>query len=300
MQTYYDILGISQTANNDQIKSAFRRLAKLYHPDKNPQGNEEFRKILTAYEILIDTSRRRQYDSKLKYGSAENFTTKKTSTSKQKEWSFSEEELKRRQYYKEHYKKEYERSVKQNAAAKKNYNEYKYILFAVPLAVGLLMFIVNTYEQSTVEEIKSTTVVIPEKKDELAMYSDPYTSFFRNPVYDTVANRSFIIKNLSSKDAVICLTDMENKFLRSFVIKIGISAEVEQLPNSELKVKIFSGKNWNKNKEHKGLDVIGGFNDSVAYYLFNTKKTNGWTVTLDDATLSTMDKIEEKDFFLKN
>lgn len=300
MQTYYDILGISQGASSDQIKSAFRRLAKLYHPDKNPHGNEEFGKILMAYEILIDASSRRQYDSKLKYGSAENFTAKKTRSSKQKEWNFSEEELKRRQYYKEHYKKEYERSVNQASVTKKSYNEYKYILFAVPLAVGLLMFIVNTYEQSTDEEIKSTTVATPEKKDELDMYSDPYTSFFKNPVYDTVANRSFIIKNMSSRDAVICLTDTKNKFLRSFVIKTGISAEVEQLPNIEMNVKVATGKNWNKQKEHKNLNVMGGFNDNAMYYLINTKKTNGWTVTLDDATLSVMDQIEEKDFFLKN
>lgn len=300
MQTYYDILGISQSASSDQIKSAFRRLAKLYHPDKNPHGNEEFGKILMAYEILIDTSRRRQYDSKLKYGNAENFTARKTSTSKQKEWNFSEEELKRRQYYKEHYKKEYERSVNQTTVTKKNYNEYKYILFAVPLAVGLLMFIVNTYEQSTDEEIKNTTVAIPEKKDELDMYSDPYTSFFKNPVYDTVANRSLVIKNLSSKDAVICLTDAGNKFLRSFVIKMGISAEVEQLPNTEMNVKIVTGENWNKHKEYKNLNVIGGFNENAAYYVINTKKTNGWTVTLDDSTLNGLDKIEEKDFFLKN
>ncbi|MBK7668595.1 MAG: J domain-containing protein [Sphingobacteriaceae bacterium] len=300
MQTYYDILGISQGASSDQIKSAFRRLAKLYHPDKNPNGNEEFGKILMAYEILIDTSRRRQYDSKLKYGSAENFATKKARSSKQKEWGFSEEELKRRQYYKEHYKKEYERSVNQATVTKKNYNEYKYILFAVPLAVGLLMFIVNTYEQSTDEETKNTTVAISEKKDELDMYSDPYTSFFKNPVYDTVANRSLVIKNLSSKDAVICLTDAGNKFLRSFVIKMGISAEVEQLPNVEMNVKVATGKNWNKQKEHKNLNVIGGFNDNAAYYVINTKKTNGWTVTLDDATLNRLDKIEEKDFFLKN
>ncbi len=300
MQTHYDILGISQSASSDQIKSAFRRLAKLYHPDKNPQGKEEFGKILMAYEILIDTSRRRQYDSKLKYGGAENFTPKKASTSKQKEWSFSEEELKRRQYYKEHYKKEYERSVNQTIPTKKNYNEYKYILFAVPLAVGLLMFIVNTYEQSTVEETKSTTVVTPEKKDELDMYSDPYTSFFKNPVYDTIANRTFVIKNFGSNDAIICLNDNGGKFLRSFVIKSGLSAEVEQLPNADMNIKIATGKNWNKQKEHKNLNVIGGFNDNAAYYVISTKKTNGWTVTLDEATLSLMDKIEEKDFFLKN
>lgn len=299
MQSYYDILGISESASSAQIKSAFRHLAKLYHPDKNPQGKEQFAKILKAYEVLIDTSSRRQYDLKLKHGHAENFKVKKTNTG-QKEWGFSDEELKRRQYYKEHYKKEYERYAKQATITKKNYNEYKYILFAAPLAVGLLMFIVNTYEQSNAEETKNTTIIIPEKKDELSPYSDPYTSYFKNPVYDTVANRSFIIKNLSSKDAIICLTDASDKFLRSFVIKMGISAEVEQLPNAEMNVRIFSGKNWNKSKEHKGLDVFGGFSDNELYSVLNTNKTNGYTVTLDDNTLNSLDKISEKDFFKRD
>jgi hypothetical protein len=300
MQSYYDILGVPQSAGTDQIKAAFRRLAKLYHPDKNPLGKEQFAKILMAYETLIDSSRRQQYDSKLKYGNAENFKPHKTGPQKQKEWSFSDEELKRRQYYKEHYKKEYERYVKHPHVAKKNYNEYKYILFAAPLAVGLLMFIINTYEQSTAEETKSAAVVITEKKDELSSYSDPYTSYFKNPVYDTVANRNFIIKNLSDKDAIICLTDANDKFIRSFVVKTGISAEVEQLPNSEMNVKIFTGKNWNKSKEHKNIGVFGGFRDNESYSILNTEKTNGLTVTLDDKTLNSLDKIEEKDFFKRN
>src|ERR1700741_1053018 len=123
MQSYYDILGVPPSANSAQIKAAFRQLAKLYHPDKNPQGKDQFGKILMAYEVLIDNSRRQQYDLKLKHGNAENFKARKSGSGKQKEWSFSDEELKRRQYYKEHYKKEYERYAKHTHVAKKNYNE---------------------------------------------------------------------------------------------------------------------------------------------------------------------------------
>ena len=145
MQSYYDILGISQTADNEQIKSAFRSLAKLYHPDKNPHGKDQFEKILIAYEVLINAARRRQYDLRLKHVTAMGYHEKKSSVKKQKDWSFSDEELKRRQYYKEHYKKEYERTSGSIKVPKKNYNEYKYILFAAPIAVCLLMFIFNAY-----------------------------------------------------------------------------------------------------------------------------------------------------------
>lgn len=69
---YYSILGVSKTATADEIKSAYRKLAFKYHPDKNP-GNKEaeemFKKINEAYETLGDESKRRNYDS---YGSSSN------------------------------------------------------------------------------------------------------------------------------------------------------------------------------------------------------------------------------------
>lgn len=301
LQSYYDILGISQSANSDQIKSAFRRLAKLYHPDKNPHGKDQFERILKAYEVLIDHSSRKQYDLKLEHGNAQNFKAKK-STSTQKEWSFSDEELKRRNYYKEHYKKEYERYANQATVAKKTYNEYKYILFAAPLAVGLLMFIVSTYEQSTSEEPKTTHHVSKSepKKDELKIMADPYTAYFKKPVYDIEANRVFQIKNLSSKDLIVALFDEKNKFLRSTAIKSGYSIEISQLPAKELNIKFVSGKYWSGSKERKGFDVIGGFTEDEKFSILNTRETNGYSMTVDEDMLKAMDEISENDFFKRN
>lgn len=62
---YYKVLGIQVRATREQIRSAFRYLAKKWHPDRNP-GNPEaarrFREVLTAYETLIDPSMRGKYD----------------------------------------------------------------------------------------------------------------------------------------------------------------------------------------------------------------------------------------------
>jgi curved DNA-binding protein CbpA len=299
MQSYYDILGISQSAGTDQIKAAFRRLAKLYHPDKNPQGEDQFGKILVAYEVLVDPTRRQQYDTKLKYGNAESFKARKTDVPKQKEWSFSDEELKRRQYYKEHYKKEYERYVKHAHVTKKNYNEYKYILFAAPLAVGLLMFIVNTYEQSAAKETKKAVIADEIKYDELKMGDDPFTSYFKDPVFDTVADRTIMIKNFSSKDLIVAMFSKENKFIRSSVIKPSFYIEISQLPEEELNLRFASGKNWNKHKPHNKLNVWGGFMDQENYFILDTKGSNGFFTITDDA-INNLDKIEEKDFFKRN
>ncbi len=61
---YYEILGVSKTASADEIKSAFRKLAKQYHPDVNkaPDAADKFKEAQEAYAVLSDEQKRKQYD----------------------------------------------------------------------------------------------------------------------------------------------------------------------------------------------------------------------------------------------
>ena len=60
---YYDILGVSKNATDAEIKSAFRKKAKEYHPDNKETGNEaKFKEVNEAYTILSDANKRKQYD----------------------------------------------------------------------------------------------------------------------------------------------------------------------------------------------------------------------------------------------
>ena len=62
---YYDILGVSRTASADEIKRAYRRLAKQYHPDRNPgdaTAEAKFKEVQAAHEVLSDPEKRAQYD----------------------------------------------------------------------------------------------------------------------------------------------------------------------------------------------------------------------------------------------
>jgi DnaJ-class molecular chaperone len=63
---YYKVLGVSKTGSVDDIKKAFRKLARKYHPDVNPgdkKAEEKFKEINEAYEVLSDPDKRRKYDT---------------------------------------------------------------------------------------------------------------------------------------------------------------------------------------------------------------------------------------------
>ena len=61
---YYEVLGVSKNASQDEIKSAFRKLAKKYHPDVSKEADAEakFKEIQEAYSVLSDETKRQQYD----------------------------------------------------------------------------------------------------------------------------------------------------------------------------------------------------------------------------------------------
>src|SRR5258708_34533186 len=70
-QDYYQTLGVPETATTDEIKKAFRRLAKQYHPDRNPnkpEAAERFKEINEAHDVLSDPEKRKKYDQLRRYG----------------------------------------------------------------------------------------------------------------------------------------------------------------------------------------------------------------------------------------
>lgn len=78
---YYQILGVSRDASNEEIKQVFRRLARQYHPDLNPgnkEAEERFKDIGEAYEVLSDPSKRTQYDQFSNFWNQRGFKGKQT------------------------------------------------------------------------------------------------------------------------------------------------------------------------------------------------------------------------------
>ena len=68
LKDYYEILGVKQKATPEEIRDAYKKLAKAYHPDKH-QGDaffaEKFKSLQEAYAVLADEDKRKEYDTKL-------------------------------------------------------------------------------------------------------------------------------------------------------------------------------------------------------------------------------------------
>src|SRR5574338_1388586 len=68
---YYAVLGVSSTASAEDIKKQYRRLAKKYHPDANPndpKAADRFKEISEAYQVIGDADKRKQYDDMRRMG----------------------------------------------------------------------------------------------------------------------------------------------------------------------------------------------------------------------------------------
>src|SRR5438270_12721153 len=62
---YYKTLGVGKNASDEEIKKAYRKLARKYHPDRNPgdkRAEERFKEISQAHDVLADADKRKQYD----------------------------------------------------------------------------------------------------------------------------------------------------------------------------------------------------------------------------------------------
>ena len=254
---YYQILHLQPTATNVEIKAAYRRMAKLFHPDKNPGAEEKFKQIKEAYETLIDSNKRSRYDSKRNYILSTQ-TKKAEPVKKQKTYTFTEQEIKRRQYYQENYKsKVYSQPTQKEI--KPNYKELTYILISVPVAVALLLLLVTLYQKPVKEKTKNASEKIV---SEIKTADSPYKASFDKAVFDTLSKSFIKIINQSGHDAIVFLKNDSNKVIRHHFIEHNYQLYLEKIPKGSYSLYYWTGDGFT-NKRYLFNNRIGNFTETL-------------------------------------
>ena len=283
MADYYSILGLPKNATDIEIKTAFRKLAKIYHPDKNPNNPNAkhlFENILKAYNTLINPHSRKRYDNSNFNTNTQTVSTQRSGQKKQKDYSVTEEDIKRREYYKNYYNSK--KHTVNTTPPKPKYSDYKYILFATPIAVGLLMLIISLFNSEpkikvsrlgVTKKTETPLVEIKKTSHQLPNGEKPYSSYFGNiKTFDT--KHSLKINNSSNFDAIIIVFDEKQKsYLQHSYVRASYSAEFLMLPKTGAYWKCMLGKNWNKDKLLFNNKLFGGFDSTMQYQNWETLPT---------------------------
>ena len=321
MRDLYRILGLPDNASAADIKSAYRRLAKLYHPDLNPesrQSEEKFKEILDAYTILSDPELRAQYDRKRIYGfSSPSFTTRAKSQEQGEE--------KKRDPGRKEYPPEYIEMLRQRNRARivRQIQRRKKILRGMIITFVLYLIGTALFEAwiSSKREHEAldfdTRMKAQHVRDSLRNVSDeiqnldsPYDSLFGAGQSTWLSPNQLVVINPYS-DAVVCLMRTDTPFVtvRNEFIHAQNSFIMNEVPNGKYQVKVYTGKDWNNNLTVPDGRKLGGFSSHEKFFIVNrnvitlTKPTyaNPDTRTSDTVLIDTVSTgirlISREDFF---
>lgn len=324
MADYYSILGVSKNATPTEIKSAFRKLAKQLHPDKNPnQANarELFNSIVKAYETLSDPAKKRRYD--LLHAANENKHHTATSVmqhqqrrnKRHKEWDFSDEELRKRQYYQQYYKQKQE-SVKPETVSS-GYSDYKYILYAAPIAVGLLMFMLSVFNRDPETEDQlpfsetTTEIKTAPRESKIPISGEQVYRGYFGPIKTYSTKYHIQVENVSGYSSVVAIYNYStDQYIQHAYMDDGDMLEFNFLPQEGVYLKCLIGRQWDDTLLVNDQLVVGNFDSIVQYQ--NWKKSpvifdhNGVTELLllnlvsDKNKKSLVAISNEADFFAKH
>jgi curved DNA-binding protein CbpA len=278
-QNYYILLGVPNTATSEEIKSAYRVLAKKYHPDKN-QGNksaeEYFKEIQQAYTVLSNPEKRKKYDLRFSFGNANTSRQKTTFSSRPytgNAYQYAQQQAqdKQRQYT----------SPQQKRTIKKGDNSEGFqIIVSVGIALILLYFIISYSADSpkTNQVDTATTIekVIEEQKTEtpaISDYESPYSYFFGAEINDDQSKNCLSIHNSNDCETVICLVQNQKPYatIRNQYMNRGGEFKMNEIPDGDYFLKIFYGTDWDTTKTFlTDRSVKGGFKNEIGFVELNT------------------------------
>lgn len=281
---YYAILEVSKSCGQEEIKSAFRKKAMQLHPDKNPEDSDaelKFLEAVEAYEVLLDPVKRRKYDQEQHYqaGYRRQSTKSKTSTHKEKNYSFTDAEYLQRQEMARRYREKLRKQEAEEEAKLPSYSDFKYVMISIPLAIALLFFVLNNSQsvdehrlsQQQLELLKKQprSAVAPElpsseKNVKVDMSISPLASFFSSDERDSLTGAVLRIENPLDADVVVCLVSQKTKHvIRNCYINSGYFYLMDKIPAGNYSLQLLYGKNWNVANVNPVDSLARGMFDTV-------------------------------------
>jgi curved DNA-binding protein len=318
LKNHYQTLGVPENASEQDIKLAYRRLAKRFHPDVNAgaKGAEEkFKEIVEAYDVLSDFSARRAYDAK-RLGS---FLYSSNPTFYSQEQKKEQKDPRRKEYSEE----DLERArARHKSRIYSNMARRKKILVGMIISFILFMSASAMFENYIEKKRDQDALALSRKLDSTAHANQkeiktgienmdsPFDSVFGLDVYDDGSPNKFVIYNAFS-DAVICAqqSDPPFKTIRNEYIEAKNGFVMAELPGGNYFIKIYAGKNWDLNKKNPDGRRLGGFTKDEGYYkvrvgpfhLHNNHMKDSdtatcYTIFIDRGTLN-LESISKSEFF---
>lgn len=271
MSSFYQILGISEDASQLEVKLAYRKLAKRYHPDVNAGAKgaeEQFKGIVEAYSTLSDFTARKDYDAKLM--GKQSTTTKPTFYSSEqgspRRKEYSEEDLDRARL-------RYKAKLFSNMARRKKIWAGMVITFFIFMgaSAGFENWIRNERERDALNLTLKIDSVNKQNENVAAArienMESPYDDIFGEGQLENNSLNHFVIIN-EMTDIVICAVQNKSPFktIRNEYLKANAGFFMRQLPDGFYHIKFYTGKKWNRNQSVPDGRKLGGFTEDELFY----------------------------------
>ncbi len=316
---YYIVLGVKNTASFEEIKAAYRALAKKYHPDKNADNKaaeDFFKEVQQAYAVLSNPEKRKKFDLKFNYSSQQKQSTNHTAY-RGNAYQYAQQEA--------YYKKQYQNTQTKGAGSvnkKKDPSEKIQIAASIVVAIILLSFIISYSSEDSKKNnsvankhsIKIDEPFHPEELTNIAPFDSPYTYFFGDEISDIESMNNITVHTSSLSEAIVCLINSDNnKTIRNQYIGRHSTFKLNNIPNGNYFLKVYYGNNW-KNEKIINDRIKGGFEEEIRFVKLNTNKDmfkmkqqqqgasiaySSYEINLDPYQKKNVKTITTKDFFCK-
>jgi hypothetical protein len=297
MKDYYQILGVSRHASAADIKFAYRRLAKRYHPDLNPgnaNAEERFKEISLAYDTLSDENSRKKYDFKLVYGSSTFLSPEQGATKEKenarKEWAKRQAFVRYREK-KQHHEKQYRKRV----------------IYVGICILALITIALRIPGEKTEREMKMQDFIDKNHGSflhaeaqklfpvEVQTADSPYDSIFGEGIYQDPTGHALVLLNHLRQDVVACLVEknVPEHRIRNEYIRAGERYTMAELPDGNYRLLLFKGKKWDYSAYLLNGSIKGAFLKDTAFF-----RTSGYPIIMRKQTAPDVDPFTSQKMIL--